>query len=152
MAAKEYVKKVIKNNTNASDWASWQVVKNNGRSVTNLLKSMGKTDQPDYVAESFEEAVKHYGLSESDLENRMKSHFSTAIICALLGLVAFGWAMYLLIAKLMYLSTIVALGLSLLMFSYAFREHFFYFKIKRKNLNCTVSEWLRSLIPVKRQK
>lgn len=148
MAVKEYFIRIFRKNTSVGTWSNWKAVKHNASSIKEMVKGVGSADQDNaYVASSFEEAVKHYGMSEADLRKRMKNHLVTAIVCAILGLFAFGWMINLVFFNGMLLSGLVALGLSSLMLAYAFREHFFYFKIKQRRLNCTVREWFLSFMP-----
>lgn len=144
MAVKEYIKRIWRNNSSVSDWSGWSSVKNNAETIGSIVKGMGKPDESDaFVAKTFEEAVKHYGLSEADLKKRMRAHLYSAIFSLIFGILAVIWSIHLLIGKSMFFSALVSLGLSLLMFSYAFREHFFYFKIKERRLDCTVAQWLK---------
>jgi len=151
MGVKQYVKKVWRNNTNISEWTSWKSVTANADAVKNLMKGLGEISEPGgYQADSFEAMVKHYGLSEAVLKKRMKFHYIAAIFSLTLGLAAFGWFIYIAFFKGMFLSGLVAFSLSSLMFSYAFREHMFYFRIKQRKINCTIQEWLKGFFPSKR--
>lgn len=147
-----YIKNTFKNNTNVKGWLSWDAVKENGRTIGELAK--GLTDQKSsgdgYVATDFEAAVKHYGLSEADLKQKMSVHLKAALFSAALGLVALGFTVFWLV-HLVFLTALASFALGFLMFAYAFREHFSYFIIKQRRLNCTVKEWLVSLIPSKRK-
>lgn len=153
MAVKEYVKRIWRNNSNINDWAGWNAIKGNAETIGSIVKGMGKEDQGEEVKiNSFQDAVKFYGLTEADLKKRMKSHLYTAIFSLVLGVAALVWTLHLLIIKAMFLSSMVSLGLTVLMLSYAFREHFFYYKIKEKRLNCTVSQWLQGFFSKKRSR
>lgn len=147
----DYIKRTVSNNTNVKGWMSWDSIKENGRVVGELAKGMDPDEHASgYKADNFEEAMKHYGLTEADLKKRMRSHYMVAIVCALLALIALGWAVFLFI-KAMYLSVLVALALSALMFVYAFREHLFYFKIRERRLNVSAKEWFNHFVSAKRK-
>lgn len=150
MGVKNFVKSTFKANTNVKGWSSWEQIKENGKTVNNFFndlkapKPAAKTTQL-----TFEQMVQQQKLTEKDLQTLKQSHLRVAICCALLGLGALGWMIYLL-SKAMFLSSIVALSLSALMFAYAFREHFGYFQIKQKRLNCSVKEWFSSFFSKKK--
>jgi len=151
MGIGSYLKNTAKDNVNVKGWSSWITVKDNAKTITGILKDVKTEAEKPVVKATFAETVKKFGLSESDLNARMKSYFRVAVLCAILGLAAFCWTIFLL-SKLMFLSSLMALSLSALMFAYAFREHFYYFQIKQKRLDCTFSEWFSSFFPSKTRK
>lgn len=152
MGIRSFTKNTFKNNTNVKGWSSWGQIKENAKIVGMLFKDIKTTtsEAPPSKKSTFAETVQRLGLTDDALRARMKSHFQVAVACTALGLIAFGWTFYLLIAKGMLLSSLVALSLSALMFSYAFREHFNYFQIKQKRLDCSFSEWLSGFFAKKK--
>lgn len=150
MGIRSFIKNTVKTNTNVKSWSAWNTIKENANVVKGFANDIKVPDAINPgVKVTFEDAMKKYGVSESDLASRMKSHFTVAIFCGLLGLAALIWTIYLL-TKLMFLSSLVGIALSLLMFSYGFREHFYYYQIKQRRLNCTVKEWLSGFLSNKR--
>lgn len=149
MGLRDYVKSTVKDNTNVKSWSAWDAVRDNAKTVYGFVKDLKPADQSVApIKITFEEAVRQYGLSEDDIRSRTKTHFVVAVFCLLLGFVAMGWMVFLL-TKFMFLSAIVAFSLGALMFAYAFREHFFYFQMKQRRLNCTVKEWFSSFFAKK---
>jgi len=150
MGIQSYLKNTAKANTNVKAWSGWDSIKANGKIVGAMAKDL-KTPNREASASigTFEETMQKFGLTEADLRQRMRSHLYLAIICAVLGLGAFGWMIHLLI-KGMFLSGMVSLALSFMMFAYAFSEHFNYFKIKNKKLDCTLKEWYSEFFPNKK--
>jgi len=142
MGLRSYVKSTVKDNTNVKGWASWGTIKEVGQNIGTFLK-VEKRDAP--KKETFEEAIKRFGFSEADIVRRAQSHFKVALFCGCLGAVAIVLMIYLFM-KTMLLSSLVALSVAILMFSYAFREHFYYFQMKQRRLDCTVSEWFSNLL------
>src|SRR3989338_448665 len=139
MGIRSYIKNTAKNNVNVKGWTSWGAIKESANVVNSLVKDMKAPDKgAPSVKQTFEAVMKQYGLSEKDISLRMKQSFMVAAACAILGLCAFGW-IFVLLFKGMFLSSLVALSLSALMFAYAFREHFNYFQMKQRRLNCTLS-------------
>lgn len=142
MGIRSFIKNTAKSNVNVKGWSSWDAVKENGKTVYGLIQDMKPQNASETpVSLSFEEAMKKYGLAEKDITALMKKSLIIAAFCALLGTASLLWAIYLLFFKSFYLSCIVGFALSALMFSYAFREHFHYFQMKRRNLQCSAKEW-----------
>ena len=145
MGMRSFIKRTAKDNTNVKAWASWGLIKENAKTIGTFMDSLNPEDQAKEPAkETFEEAMKKYNLSENDVILRAKKHFRVALLCVIFGVAAFLW-MFVLFFKGMFLSGIVALAVSLLMCSYAFREHFYYFQMKQRRLNCTFKEWFSNL-------
>lgn|SRR3990167_6774695 len=145
MGVRNFIVKTVKDNTNVKGWASWGSVKANAKNITDFMGTFKKDSAaPSAQKETFSEVMKKYGLTERDVAIRSTRHFNVAMFCAFFGIAAFAW-MFILFFKGMVLSGIVALAVSVLMFSYAFREHFFYYEMKHRRLDCTVKEWFSSL-------
>jgi len=149
MGIGSYFKRTVKANTNVTGWVSWNAIRNNANVVGRFIRDIKAPKTSPKTNESFEEAIKRYGLSEQDLRARMRSYFRVAILCVALGVLAFLWMIYLFIKEMIF-PGFVALALASLMFSYGFREHFQYFQIQQRRLGCTVREWFSSFISRKR--
>lgn len=143
MGIGNYFKNTVKDNVNVKGWSAWNTIKENGKTIDGIIKDV-KVDLTKPVQKTtFADVVKKAGLSENDIIARMKSYYRVALICALLGLGSLCWGFNLLF-KSMFLSSLMAFSLSALMFAYAFREHFYYFQLKQRRLDCTVTEWFSS--------
>lgn len=146
MGVRNYVKRTVKNNTNIKGWISWDHIRDNASILKGFfqdLQAPERTTPP--VHSDFDETIQKFGWSEKDLRSRMRNHIIVAVfsfVCGVAALVWFG----ILLSRLMFLSGLVSLSLSCLMFAYAFREHFSYFQIKKRRFNCTIREWFYSLI------
>lgn len=148
MGFRSYVKRTVKTSTNIKEWSGWGLVKGNAHAIKSIaedLKSTASGDSDKVAPDSFESAMKLYGWSEADVARRMTVSLWTAGLCTILFLVALGWAFHLFFMGL-YMSSLGAFGLSFLMFAYGFREHFFYFQLKQRRLNCTFSDWVSFLL------
>ena len=144
MGIRSYLKNTVKDNTNVKGWASWESLKKNGKTVASLLNDLKTPDLSQPINKvSFDEAMKRYGLTDKDMQKRMQSHWYVAVVCAVLGVGTLGWTIHLL-TKSLFLSSLVSLALAALMLVYAFREHFYYFQMKKRRLDCTVREWIFS--------
>jgi intracellular multiplication protein IcmV len=141
MGFRNYVKKTVKTNTNVKGWTGWDAVKGNAEIVKNFaqgLKTPVASAPP--VQLDFNETMKKYGWTEADVRSRMRMSLIVAIVCVVLSLFAFLWVFHMLL-KGFFLSALASLALSALMLAYGFREHFLYFQLKQRRLNCTVKEW-----------
>lgn len=146
MNIRDYVKNTFKANTNVKGWSGWSQLKDNAQIVKNFAQDLKAPNGTTAVqAQTFESAMKSYGLTENDIKRLTRNHFLTAVICVAFSLAAFLW-MFHLIYKGLFLSSLVSLSLSALMAAYGFREHFFYFQLKQRKLNCTVKEWASSFV------
>ncbi|OGT32986.1 MAG: hypothetical protein A3C44_06540 [Gammaproteobacteria bacterium RIFCSPHIGHO2_02_FULL_39_13] len=140
MGILNYFKHTIKDNTNVKGWTSWDSVKTGGKTVKDIISDMKPAEQDSAKKMTFDEAIKKYELTEQDLARQMRTHLLVSMMCFLLGIGAMGWTFYLLF-QVMILSGFMSLSLSFLMLAYAFREHFYYFEIKQRRLDCTTKEW-----------
>lgn len=151
MGIRSYVKNTFKANTNVKGWSGWDLLKSNAKVVKDFaddLKASNVDTSP--VSLGFEEAMKKYGLTENDVMKQKRIHLIAALFSFVLALAALLWTLHLFFMKGMFLSSLVSLSLAVLMGSYGFREHFFYFQMKQRKLNCTVSEWVSSFFSGKR--
>ena len=149
MGFRNYVKNTVKDNVNVKGWAAWDTIKQNSKTIGSLIQDLKAPDLSKSVVKiTFAETMKKYGLTEKDLQRRMKTHLFVAVFCAVLGFGAIGWGIYLL-SKGMITSALVALALAALMLAYTFREHFFYFQIKQRRLDCAVKEWFSNFFSKK---
>ncbi len=144
MGVRSFVKNTVKANTNVKGWSSWDSIKGNAKVVGRFIDDLKAPDaKVPPVSLTFEEAMKKYGMTEADVNKSMKTYLLTAIVCLVFSVAAFLWMLYLFYNG-MFLSGLVSFSLSALMASYGFREHFYYFQMKHRKLNCTIGEWVSS--------
>lgn len=150
MGIRNFFVNTVKKNTNVRGWMGWSAVKENARVVTGLATDISSTEEKNNTSrvETFDQAVQRLGLSQNEIEHRMQTFRRVGQFCGVLGFAAFIWGMYILF-KGMFLSSLMAFSLSCLMFIYGFREHFHYFQMKQRRLDCTVKEWFSSFISKK---
>ena len=150
MGVRSFVKNTVKANTNVKGWSSWDAVKGNAKVVGRFIDDLKAPDaKVPPVAITFDEAMKKYGMTQADVSKSMRTHLQTAWVCLVFSIAAFVWMFYLFYIG-MFLSGLVSLSLSTLMAAYGFREHFNYFQMKRRKLNCTINEWVSSFLSGKR--
>ncbi len=145
MGIKKAIKKGFFSGYSVKRWVGFDQIKDSGQSIgemaTNLIDKQKTKATPN--KETFEECVKRFGLSESDLKKKMKSLYRIALFCLAASLACFVYAIYLFLIGFI-LSGFVSLMLSFLLAAYAYREHLNYFQIKQRRLGCTFREWFNS--------
>lgn len=149
MGLKNTIKKGLFSGYNVKKWVGLDEVKRSGRTIKNLYSDLYGSEAKSAQSkapQSFEQAVKQYGLTEQDIQKRMKTHLIVAICCFIAIFPVFIYALYLFFAKVMILPGFVALMVSFLLSAYAFREHFNYFQMKQRRLGCSVKEWFHFVV------
>lgn len=144
MGVRSYFKNTAKANTNVTAWTDWNTVSSNAKFIKTLvsdIKPKDKVTAEPIQKATFEEVVARFRLTDQDLKKRMSGHFWLSMGCALLALLAFAWFGYLLLHGL-FTSSCVALAVSFLMGTYAVTENLFWYRIKKRKLDCTFREWL----------
>lgn len=122
-------------------WMSWGEIKTHTGNMKHIVVDTFKRDQAPPRSERFEDAVQRLGLSEADLERRAKLFLGTSLFYLTIGILLFAYTVFLSL-KHGLASALVALAVTALAMSLAFRESFFRFQIKQRKLGCTVREWL----------
>jgi intracellular multiplication protein IcmV len=123
-------------------WLSFDQLKSNSAILKDLAASiMPGTSSEAHHAKTFADAVRLAGISESDLA-RVKAHNLRAFrIFLVLGVLTFFYACYLCVD--LPVEAFMVLMLSLLMFVYAWREHYNLIKIQFRKLYLSPKEWLK---------
>lgn len=124
-------------------WMSWDSVKQQGKSITNYRDTF-KVEEPEHQ-ETFEAAKKRLDLTEESLKEKAKNCFFLALVYLGFGLILLAYTVYL-FSEGHWRAVILGLVVTFVAFTFAFREHFCYFQIKRAKLGCTVKEWLRFVL------
>lgn len=145
MGFKNAMKKGLFSGLNPLRWMGMEQIKGNGQTIGQITKRLfdasdsSKKNPP----KTFEEAMERYKLSEADLQKRMRSSLRLVYFCLGLSVLLIIYTLYLFFSHLV-LSGFVTIMLTLLLWAYAFREHFNYFQMKQRRLGCTFREWFIS--------
>lgn len=132
--------KVFKPFVNFPRWMGWRELSANGRNIKNMAVDVFTPKEAEHQ-ESFEEAKQRLGLSDTDVTKKRKSFLQLSIIYTLFGLALFAYAIYLAVWQHFILATIITLILSVLAFTFAYREHFWYFQMTTKKLGQSYKDW-----------
>lgn len=135
--------KAFKPLVNFPAWMGWKQLSQTGKDISSNAKEL-LTPQKATRQETFDAAVRRLGLSEQDIQQRMKAFKKMALLYSVIALGLAGYCIYLVIfahvAAAFLTLILVTLALTL-----AFREHFWYFQMKNRRLGCTIKDWLNSL-------
>src|SRR5262249_2762345 len=128
-------------------WMGWKQIISSSQALKDLAKAVfrvkaenAEENQP--VKETFEQAVVRLNLNAEELAQRQKQFLKLAMLYSGLGLGLLTYAIYLFITTHFFLASIVTVILSMLMFTYAYRQHFWYFQIKSRKLGRTFKDWV----------
>lgn len=144
MGFMQVVKKSVSAGWNFTGWVGLGQIKQNASMVKNLSKEVFTIPKPAAAPkrETFEQCVRRLGLTEQDIQKRIKTCTQTLWMCLALGVLLLGYMVYIFMAGF-YLSSFVCLMLSFMVFAYSFREHFHRFQMQQRRLGCTFQQWLR---------
>ncbi len=146
MGFKKVVKKGFFSGFNAKRWVGMDQIKRSGGTVKDLYADLYKKKGDEVPRkETFEECVQRYGLSEKDIQKKMKIFQLLAVGFFIGSFFVFAYTVFL-FSTGMFLAGMVSLMLTFLLWAYAFREHFNYYQMKQRRLGCTVQEWFSSIV------
>jgi intracellular multiplication protein IcmV len=139
--------KVVKPFVNFPQWMGWKQISSSSRDLKDLAKAvfrmkLEKTEEEKPVGETFEQAMARLNINDEKLIQRQKQFLKLAIFYFALGLTLFIYAIHLFITTHFFLASSVTIILSVLMFTYAYRQHFWYFQIKSRKLGRTFKDWV----------
>jgi len=127
-------------NFRVTRWLGLDSLKDNTKGVANTAKAVFTPEEAEQ-SESFEEALKRLNITEQELESRRQEFTKLLIIYVILGIVIFGYSLYIAISFGNLLGFFMGLALTVFALSYAFRYHFWIYQIKHKKLGSTFRDW-----------
>ncbi len=150
MGFKKVVKKGILSGWDLRQWAGLSEIKGSSRLVKDLAVNVFKNSPPPSssavpLKETFAQCIRRLGLTEADLQKRIRSSQQILLFCLGLAVPTALYMLYLIMAG-KYLSSFVCLMLTLLLLAYSFREHFNIFQMRQRRLGCTFQQWYRHLL------
>jgi len=144
MGFKRVFKKGLSAGISPKKWVGYDHIKSDSVSVGKIAKNVFKRDKTNRRKETFDEAMKRYNLSESDIKKRIKtSKHLVAIFLGFSGLLGFYMVYQWHVGH--FIGGFTCLVLMSLILAYTFREHFNLFQMRQRRLGCTYKEWLSSL-------
>jgi intracellular multiplication protein IcmV len=143
MSSFKIIKKTVTAGWNVSAWVGLKQIKENCLMIKDLAKgafSTGKEPVEIAKGESFAGAMQRLGLTEADLQDRIKKCSQIIFFCGLLSIPMLAYTIYIFCSHF-YLSGLVCLMLTFVLWAYAFREHFSRFQLQQRRLGCSLQEW-----------
>jgi len=124
---------------NVKAWISYEQILSFARSIKEVFNTLtGK--KVSKQKETFDEAVQRLKLSEKDITEKTEQFLLMARLYFFSSLALFFYALYLLF-NLHILATIVSLVLTVFLAVSAWREHFWYMQMTKRQLGCTLNDW-----------
>lgn len=133
---------------NPRGWIDFDFLKDQNRTIIDVLKNLFTADQP-ARQESFEEAVARLKLSEEDIQSTQKTYRLYAVLFVVLALLAFIYSIYLVVSYGSFTGFLVGIAVSVLLGGQAFRFDFWAFQMRRRKLGATFDEWKKSILGTK---
>lgn len=142
MGAVKIIKKSVAAGWNVSSWVGTKQIKNNAFLIKDLAKSVftPAKDSSGVKVETFAQAMRRLGMTEADLQKRIKASTNLIFFCGLLTIPMFAYTIYIWMSHF-YLPSFVCLMLTFLLAVYTYREHFNRFQMRQRRLGCTFLEW-----------
>src|SRR5258708_4400940 len=138
MGVKKVLKKGLFSGFSVTRWVGLDNIKDNGRVIAHLAKSLFKKSENQSVStETFEQLMQKMQWSEKDLKQGIKQGFYLVLFCLACSVAIFCYMLYL-VHLGQILPSFVCFILSLLLLAHAFREHITLFRLKKRKLDSTV--------------
>lgn len=141
------VRKFFFSKLNVLRWAGYNNLSENAKIIKKIASTYatpsGRTKK-NYLPSSFEDCMRHYGLTEEGLAKRMKNAKRASVIYSILGLLLLIYVGFL-FHRHLGLSGFSCLILSMLLLTYGFRESFHYFQMNTRQLGGSFKDWAKDL-------
>ncbi len=135
--------RVIKPLVNFPRWMGARQLKTNADAIIKMVKDL-QLRRPPLRQETFEEAIVRLHLSEEDIRQRMRVCLTLSIIYSCLMILFLAYTIFLILH--FSLGMILAALVTMLMASFVYREHFWYFQMKTRKLGNTFQDWVSFLV------
>jgi len=123
------------------EWSDWDRNLSSFGYLSQLFSKFFRIDNfRKSKARDFEVLVKRYKLDNEQLNKNAKALLMLSYFCLVLAFLMITYAIYHFIIENL-LPAVIAFSISLLMFTLAFRYHFYYTLIKYQRLNCNIKDW-----------
>lgn len=143
MGVMNVVKKSVSAGWNFSAWLGVKHIKNNALLIKDLAANtfVSEKSQPNAPkTETFAQAMQRLGMTEADLQKRIKASGQIIFLCGVLSIPMLAYTIYIWMSHF-YLSGFVCLMLTSLLGAYSFREHFNRFQMRQRRLGATFAQW-----------
>lgn len=143
MGVKNTVKRHVKEGFNVRQWLGLDNLKKDAKKLKNMMADVLIPPKSDSIrVETFEESLERLNLTEADVQKRIRTCVWTIAFLVTIIFVLMCYAFYLWHQHL-HRGVFLCAILMLLLGSFTFREHFYYFQMKKRRLGCSVLEWVK---------
>ena len=140
MALKDIFKISRKTFFDPLTWIDYQSLKNLNFTLFNQIRALFAVPKPQRK-ETFEQAVKRFGLNVEELENIKQSYQGYAILFLLISIGIGLFSFYLIFHYKTFFGFLIGAAVVAFSLAQAFRYDFWAFQIKQRKLGCTFAEW-----------
>ena len=126
-------------NIRVDQWLGLDYIKYSLGQTKTLVKNLFTVKKAESY-ETFEQAMKHFNITEEDLKQKEKELTNLFVIYLLTAFIILLYTVYSFYSGFL-ISGIMSLCITLYPLSMAFRFHFWLFQIRHRKLGCTLKEW-----------
>lgn len=144
MSEKKGLRSYMARTFNVYQWAGAKALVASGNSIRNLFTEMTVVKK-DVRKETFAQAVVRLGLTAKDVQDREKQYRLTSSVFGLFFLFGVVYSVLLYLRE-DYLTSLMAVAYTMLMFAFFFRESFWYMQVKKRELGKSLKDWVFFLV------
>ena len=136
---------------NPSGWLGWNGLKSFNAIIFAILRPLFSPSVPERE-ETFDEAMARLGLTDVEVQERIKTYRTYALAFLLFAIFTFAYSFYLLFSHTSFLGMLLGFVVTGLFLSQAFKYDFWSLQMRQRRLGLTFEEWKRSILGVKGNK
>lgn len=144
MSEKKGLRSYMARTFNVYQWAGAKALVASGNSIRNLFTEMTVVKK-EVRKETFAQAVVRLGLTAKDVQDREKQYRLTSSVFGLFFLFGVVYSVLLYLRE-DYLTSLMAVAYTMLMFAFFFRESFWYMQVKKRELGKSLKDWVFFLV------
>lgn len=126
-------------------WLGYDSLKTQHQALKSTFKDVFTVEKPAHE-ETFDDAMRRLGLTPDETKARMISYRRYAYFFLLTAFLIFFYAFHLLFRLKSFVPWLLGLGVSAILFSQAFKYHFWAFQIAQRKLGLTFNDWKKHLL------
>lgn len=143
MAIRDVFKVNRKTFFNPTAWVGLESLLFFNRMFKSIFSSMFAKPQAAEKEQSFEDVMKQFDLSESDLKDGIGTYQALAIIFAIMGAAALLYGIYLLLFYASFTAVLLSIAVAAFLCAQAFRFDFYSLQMRKRTLGLTFDDWKR---------
>ncbi len=142
MKVRQVVKGAVKPFVDVPTWTGYKQFVEMSKGIFGPMKDMFVPQQAT-IDETYEQALKRLGLTDTDIAQRHKEFTRLMVIYIGIAVLLFAYTFYLIWMRSIH-GAIAGFAISLVAVVQAFRYNFWLFQLRERKLGCTFKEWLNS--------